>query len=97
MRTGKRLAAEFANAGGALLAECFPEKDLQAIEDCGEQLFLILETSGRTFRGVYCIHKKASGQEERLFSLTAPDKERTKTESQGEAEESAQKTITAAE
>jgi hypothetical protein len=51
MRTGKRLAAEFANAGGALLGEYFSERELKAIEESGSALFLFVETRGRVFPG----------------------------------------------
>jgi hypothetical protein len=97
MRTAKRLAAEFANAGGALLGEYFSERELTAIEESGSTLFLLVATRGRVLKGVHCVLRKPSGEEESMFSLTIPDEERTKTTSREEVEEPAKNPETSAE
>ena len=97
MRTAKRLAAEFANAGGALLGEYFSERELQAIEESGSSLFLFVETRGRVLKGVHCVLRKPSGEQGSVFSLTAPDEERTKPDGQEKAEESTRNAEAAAE
>jgi len=70
MRTEKKLLNEFITAAGNLLVEYFDEPQLAQMREAGDSVFLMVETSGRTFKAVRCIRKYATGKEEQLFSLT---------------------------
>jgi hypothetical protein len=75
MRTEKRLLFEFVAAASNLLIERFNDQELAEMRTAGDSVFLMVETSGRLFKGVHCVRKKSTGEQEQIFFLREGDEE----------------------